>query len=376
MTKSITKIFGVALATTLAATAVSPAAPAGSPATNAASKLDSLLGDPVIAKGKGLEIKRSQLDAEMIAVQSMANAQGRTLTGENLLLIQRQKLNDLISFQLLLAKATDADKAKGKEQFAKALERLKKDNKLTDAEFDEKLGTQLRLQGLARADWDKQRLEQGAVAAVLERELKLEVTDEAAKKFYDENPTKFEQPEQVRASHILIGTKDPATGADLSDEQKKAKRKQIDDLRKRATQGEDFAKLAKEFTEDPGSKETGGEYTFGRGRMVPEFEAAAFSLSTNQISDVVTTTYGYHIIKLSEKIPAKVISFAEVSDDLKEALKNQELQKALADGEYLEKLRKDASVEILDEKLKKLDEMLPKEDKAAAKADAKVEPKN
>lgn len=371
MTKSITKILGVALATTLAATSVSQAATAGSPSTNAASKLDSLLGDPVIAKGKGVEIKRSQLDAEMIAVQSMANAQGRQLTPENLMMIQRQKLNDLISFRLLLAKATDADKAKGKEQFAKALERIKKDNKLTEAEFDEKLGTQLKLQGLTRADWDKQRLEQGSVAAVLERELKLAVSDEQAKKFYDENPTKFEQPEQVRASHILIGTKDMATGTDLSDEQKKAKRKQIDDLRKRATQGEDFAKLAKEFSDDTGSKESGGEYTFPRGRMEPPFEAAAFSLTTNQISDVVTTTYGYHIIKLSEKIPAKVVSFAEVSDDLKEALKNQELQKALADGEYLEKLRKDASIEILDEKLKKLDELLPKEEKPAAKADAK-----
>lgn len=371
MTTSITKVFCVALATTLAATAVSPAATAGSPSTNAASKLDSLLGDPVIAKGKGVEIKRSQLDAEMIAVQSMANARGQTLTGENLLMIQRQKLNDLISFRLLLARATDADKAKGKEQFAKALERIKKDNKLTDAEFDEKLGTQLKLQGLTRDEWDKQRLEQGTVAAVLERELKLAVSDEAAKKFYDENPTKFEQPEQVRASHILIGTKDQATGVDLSDEQKKAKRKQIDDLRKRAAQGEDFAKLAKEFSEDPGSKDNGGEYTFARGRMVPEFEAAAFSLATNQVSDVVTTTYGYHIIKLSEKIPAKVVSYAEVADDLKEALKNQELQKQLADGEYLEKMRKEAGVEILDEKLKKLDELLPKEEKPAAKADAK-----
>ena len=88
--------------------------------------------------------------------------------------------------------------------------------------------------------------------------------------------------------------RDQTTGAELPEDQKKAKRKLADDLLKRARAGEDFAKLAKEYSEDPGSKEKGGEYPpFPRGQMVPEFEAAAFSLNTNQVSDVVTTSYGY-----------------------------------------------------------------------------------
>jgi peptidyl-prolyl cis-trans isomerase C len=208
----------------------------------------------------------------------------------------------------------------------------------------------------------------------LERELKVNITDADAKKFYDENPSKFEQPEQVRASHVLISTRDMETGTEFTEEQKKAKRKVADDVRKRAVGGEDFAKLAKEFSEDPGSKENGGEYTFGRGKMVAEFEAAAFSLNTNQVSDVVTTQFGYHIIKLSEKMPAKMTSLAEVSDDLKEALKSQELQKQLRETDFMEKLMKEAGVEILDEKMKKLDELMPKPDKAAkseAATDAK-----
>lgn len=373
MTKSITKLFGVALATLLAATVVSPAATDSPPAT-ATSKLDSLLGDPIIAKGKGVEIKRSQLDAEMIQLQSMASAQNRPIPAESLGIFQIQKLNDLIAFQILLAKATDADKAKGQELFQKALKQLKTNNKLTDAEFDEKLGNQLRLQGLTRADWDKQRIEQGTVGAVLQRELQVEITDADAKKYYEENPSRFEQPEQVRASHILLGTKDQATGDELSDEQKKAKCKQMDEIRKRAVGGEDFAKLAKEYSEDPGSKDRGGEYTFKREDMVPEFSAAAFSLGTNQISDVVTTTYGYHIIKLSEKIPARMIPYAEVADDLKEALRSQALQKKLADGKYLANLRKEAHVEILDEKLKKLDEAALK-DAASAAAETAPESK-
>jgi peptidyl-prolyl cis-trans isomerase C len=370
----IQKVLVAALATSLVAASTSNAANAGTNSSSGASKIDALLGDPVVAKGKGVEIKRSQLDAEMLNVQAMASARRQQIPAEQVGLIEREKLNDLIGFQLLLKKANDADKAKGKEQFEKALARLKKDNKLTDEEFVQKLSTQLKIQNLTRAEWDKQRVDQITVAAVLERELKVNITEADVKKFYDENPSKFEQPEQVRASHVLISTRDMATGTEFTDEQKKAKRKIADDVRKRAVAGEDFAKLAKELSEDPGSKDNGGEYTFGRGKMVAEFEAAAFSLTTNQVSDVVTTQFGYHIIKLSEKMPAKMTSLAEVSSDLKEALKSQELQKQLRETDFMEKLMKDAGVEILDEKLKKLDELMPKADKsqkAAAKPDAK-----
>lgn len=366
MINRIHKILSVAVATTLVATIAGSAATSTTNSTGA-NKIADLLGDPVIAKGKGVEIKRSQLDAEMISVQAMARAQQQQIQPDQMMMIERQKLNDLIGFQLLLSKATDADKAKGKSQFEKALKRLKEQNKLTDAEFDEKLSKQLGIQNITRAEWDKQRVDQTTVGAVLERELKINVTDADVKKFYDENPSRFEQPEQVRASHVLIGTLDQVTGSELTDEQKKAKRKQADDIRKRAAAGEDFAKLAKEFSEDPGSKDSGGEYTFGRGKMVPEFEAAAFSLNTNQVSDVVTTKFGYHIIKLSEKMPAKMVALTEVAEDLKEGLKSQELQKQLKDTDYLEKMQKDANVEILDEKLKKLDDLLPKADKPEAK---------
>lgn len=368
MTNRIQKLLSVAVATSLVATAASSAATAGSSTTAAgSSKIADLLGDPVIAKGKGVEIKRSQLDAEMIGVQAMARAQQQQIPPDQMMLLERQKLNDLISFQLLLAKATAADRTNGKAQFEKALKRLKTENKLTDAEFDEKLAKQLTIQNITRAEWDKQRADQTTVGAVLERELKINITDADAKKFYDENPSRFEQPEQVRASHVLIGTQDQVTGAELTEEQKKAKRKVADDIRKRAAAGEDFAKLAKEYSDDPGSKDNGGEYTFPRGKMVAAFEAAAFSLNTNQVSDVVETQFGYHIIKLSEKLPAKMISLAEVAEDLKEGLKSQELQKQLRETDFLEKMQKEANIEILDEKLKKLDDLLPKATKPEAK---------
>ena len=134
-------------------------------------------------------------------------------------------------------------------------------------------------------------------------------------------------------------------------DQQQAKRKQAEDLLKRIRGGADFAALAKQYSEDPGSKDNGGELpAFPRGQMVPEFEAAAFSLTNNQVSDVVTTTYGYHIIKLIGKTPAKKVAYATVAAKIKDYLTQQKTEK-LAPA-YLDKLKKDADVQILDADLK------------------------
>lgn len=303
-----------------------------------------LFPDIVVAKGKDVEVKRSRLDEELVTIKGSAAANGRTIPLEQVTMLEQQILERLIQIQLLTAKATDADRAKAKTNSAKRFETIQ-----TRAGSEEALNRQLKSVGITIAILRAKMLEEAVAEAVLERELKINITDEEVKKFYDENPSKFEQAEMVRASHILLSTKDE-TGTELSAERKEAKRKQMEDLLKRARAGEDFAKLAKENSEDPGSRESGGEYTFPRGRMVAEFEAVAFSLQTNQISDIVTTQFGYHIIKLSEKIPAKKTEQEKVSSDIRDYLKQQSAQKALPD--YMAKLKKDAGVEILDAKLK------------------------
>jgi parvulin-like peptidyl-prolyl isomerase len=114
-----------------------------------------------------------------------------------------------------------------------------------------------------------------------------------------------------------------------------------------AKAGEDFAQLAREFSEDSGSREKGGELPpFTRGYSVPEFEAAAFALGANQISDLVTTKFGFHIIRVHEKIAARKIPYAEAQKDIKEYLAVQDAQKQLPD--YLKKLRTAAGVEVLE----------------------------
>jgi peptidyl-prolyl cis-trans isomerase C len=344
-TKSLVLLLAVTGLTAGRVPAAQPAATNAAPAAKSDSKLTDLFGSTVVAKGKGFEIKRGQLDEDVIRAKSQLAANGRPIPPDQTVQVERQILEQLINVQLLQAKATDADKATAKTLAEKRFADVK-----TKLGSDEALNRQLKVMGATREEVLTKWTEALTAETTAKRELKVNVTDADAKKYYDENPARFEKPEMVRASHILLTTRDPATNGELSDDKKAAKRKQMEDILKRARAGEDFAKLAKEYSEDPGSKDKGGEYTFPRGQMMPEFEAAAFSLKTNQVSDIVTTSYGYHIIKLSEKIPAQKVEYATAAADLKDGLAQQAMQKQLPD--YLQQLRKDAGVQILDEKLK------------------------
>jgi parvulin-like peptidyl-prolyl isomerase len=355
------------------------------------SRATELFGDSVVAKGKGVEVKRSQLDEEFIRVKAQATANNRPLTPEQSTLLERQILDGLVQLRLLMTKATEADLAKGREQFAASLEQARTNRNQTVEEFNQWLAPQLRLLGVSREQWEKQNSEQAAARIVLEREMNIKVTEDEAKKYYEDNPSKFEEPEMVHVSHILISTQDPATKSDLPDDKKTAKRKLAEDILKRAKAGEDWGKLVKEYSEDPASKDKGGEYTFAKASvdpqraMVPEFENAAFALNTNQISDIVTTSYGYHIIKLLEKLPAKKETYSGVETKsiyskadrqkatIRDILVEQGMTKGFAD--YMKKLKQEANVEILDEKLKAVDLSAAEAGAAAAAAGPKTEPK-
>jgi len=138
---------------------------------------------------------------------------------------------------------------------------------------------------------------------------KVQIPEQKLKEFYDQKKARFSKPEQVRARHILLKT---GEGKDEA-----AVLKQAQELVAKLRAGADFQALAKEYSEDPGSKENGGDLGFfERGRMVPEFENAAFSLQPNQISDPVKTQFGYHIIQTLGKQAAFQPDFALVKDQI------------------------------------------------------------
>ena len=166
------------------------------------------------------------------------------------------------------------------------------------------------------------------------------VSDDELKAYYQQNIDQFKVQNRVHVEHILFKTVGK-TDAEVAEIQKTA-----EGVLKKVKSGGNFEELAKQYSEDPGSKDKGGEYTFPRGRMVPEFEAAAFSLKTNQISEIVETQYGYHIIKLLEKYPAKKDQFAEVEPRIKEYLVGKEAEKSLP--AYLDRIKAEAGVKLID----------------------------
>jgi peptidyl-prolyl cis-trans isomerase D len=127
--------------------------------------------------------------------------------------------------------------------------------------------------------------------------VKMQASDEEAKRFYDENASKFSGDEKRRASHILIGV-DPKASSEVKAQTKKNAEAILAEVKKNPAK---FAELAKKHSQDPGSAEKGGDLgLFGRGAMVKAFEDAAYAMKPGQVSDLVQSEFGYHIIKLTE----------------------------------------------------------------------------
>jgi peptidyl-prolyl cis-trans isomerase D len=150
------------------------------------------------------------------------------------------------------------------------------------------------------------------------------VGEQELQAYYDQHRDEYRVPEQVKVSHILIKTPLPAAGAKEDEKAVADARAKAEGVLKEVKAGGDFAKLAEKYSDDPGSAKSGGELGWiGRGRTVPEFEKAAFSLGKGQTSDLVKSTYGFHIIRVEDKQDAHLKMFAEVKGEIEEKVKRQ-----------------------------------------------------
>ena len=238
--------------------------------------------------------------------------------------------------------------------FSKLLELIDSGAAVSEAEARDSIRTRLEEVRLAFVALDLEHPPLGVQAdeAAVEHVLKDE--NERVRRAYDEQSARFHVPEQVRARHILV-----QVGKDASEDEVNVARAKIDAAFARIQKGEDFAAVAREVSEDPGSKEQGGDLgLFPRGQMMPAFEDVAFGLEPGKTSEVVRTDFGFHVIRTEEHQPAKDQTFDEVAHQLAEELANADRARALAretsdrlvaavrGGESLEAAAGEAGVEV------------------------------
>lgn len=230
----------------------------------------------------------------------------------------KQTLDQLITEKLIEQEAAKQKISVSDADLDKEVDDLKKQFP-SEAEFSNVLAQQ----GMTLDDLKKELRTQVMVKKIFEPQIK--ISEDDIKKYFEENKQQFNTPEQVKASHILVDSKEEA-----------------DAILAQLKQGADFAKLAQEKSKDP-SKDNGGDLGyFPHGQMVPEFDKAAFSLQPGQISDVVKTQFGYHIIKVTDKKPAAEAKYEDKKGEIERQLFNQELGKQAP--QWLDKLKSEAKI--------------------------------
>lgn len=315
--------------TPAAGTPTDPQAPAAPPAPPAKPVPDVL--PAIVARVNGVAIPSAELEK---AIRNLEANVGNQIPAERRSEIYRGILDQLVEMRLLEQeaaarniKATDAEVAAGIEQMkqqapnAEAFTKALASRKMTEADLRNEARQRLAVDKLLTA----------------EVEPKAAVTEADIADFYKKNPQFFMQPEAVRASHILLKADTP--------EAKAAAKAKAQDLLTQIKGGADFAALAKQHSND-GSAQAGGDLGFfPRGQMVKPFEDAAFALKAGEVSPIVESEFGYHIIKSSERRDARTVPLAEVSDRIAQALRQQK-QQQLAQ-EYVQSLKTKGKVEIL-----------------------------
>jgi len=326
-----------------------PSAETRRPEPNAPAKVDTTSVEPK-------QITKAAADEVVVTINGQVITEGRLEEEINKLAkrippedfernkerIRQQTLGALIAIQILEEKIKAANIVVTEEDVLEQIKEVASRQKLTVEEFKEMLVER----GVDFDDWKEQMEFERRIRfqKLFDIELAdvLKVTESDANDYYTKNIKRFEVPEHVRASQILIkpDTSDPNT--DPNEAKAKALARIQGLLKQVKEEGGDFAELAKANSDSP-SKEKGGDMGFQpKGAFVASFEKVAFELKVGQISDVVETPYGYHIIKVTDRKEAYTKTFDEVKDQIKKVLMQRKQNEHIP--KYIESLKANAKI--------------------------------
>ena len=292
----------------------------------------------VIAKVNDAVISKQSLDQEMAVILQQLSQMGRPAPDASQMEgLRTTVLEGLIDGELLYQESAKAGVVVDDAAINDKLINLKRQFP-TEDEFKKALNAMNTTEPELKAQLHKSM----TIKQLIEQkvESKIVINDQETKEFYDANLDKFKQPEQVRASHILIAVK-----PDADDAAKEAARKKIASIQQQIKDGKDFGELAKTNSEGPSSVKGGDLGYFGRGQMVKPFEDAAFAMKPGEVSGVVETQFGLHLIKVVDKKTGSVAGYDEVKDRIAEFLKKQRMDEEMT--AYVQDLRSKAVISRL-----------------------------
>lgn len=289
----------------------------------------------MVAMVNGTAISEKDFNRSLNQTRRRFAQTGKKLESNQLENVKKNILETLIDRELLYQESQKKGIKVTDEEIKKQIEGLRKQFSGNDA-----FTKALKSADLTEDELKDQVKKQLSVRALIDKDIaeKVKIENKESKAFYDSHPDIFKRPEEVRASHILAKVDSQA------DKKAVAKaRKKIEAAQKRLNKGEDFAKVAREVSEGPSAKKGGDLGFFKRGQMVKPFEDAAFSMKPGQVSGIVRTRFGFHIIKVTDKKPESTVAFSKVDEKIKAYLKQKKVREGVQ--ALIEKLKQHASIE-------------------------------
>lgn len=286
----------------------------------------------VVATVNGAEISKSDLQKIHSMLSTQAKMSNREISNEEIMDIA---LTELINMQVLKQESERQKISPSPDDVKKELTNIKA-NFPDEEAFKKAIGEK----NLTIEEIEKSITQQLAVQEIIKKEVeqKINIADTEIEKFYNDNPDYFKTEESIKASHILVKVDENAEESAVNEAKKK-----IDDILARVKKGEDFAEVAKKSSEGPSAPNGGDLGFFTRGRMVKPFEEAAFTLKKGEVSDIVRTQFGFHIIKVTDKKEAGTTPLNDVKEKIKSFLSKSQGEKLF--NNYVEKLRTAATIE-------------------------------
>jgi peptidyl-prolyl cis-trans isomerase SurA len=292
-------------------------------------KIAALVGDDLILQSE-VEDRAAPLLADVANIANPAEREARTNA------IRREVLERLIDDQLLAQQATELKLTVSNDEIDRAVEQIKKDYGLDDAQLKDELRKQGMTMPVYRMNTKREILKYRVLNIAVGS--KINVGDSEVQSYYDRHMKSANI--QVRASHIFIAIPEDADNATLLDREKLAK-----SLLARVQSGEDFAKLAREYSQDAGTRAEGGDLGFiGRDILPKPLEELVFSMNVGEVKGPVRADRGFHIIKLVDKRAKDAKPFADVQDEIRVRLRQREMERQTKI--YLGELRKKVLVDV------------------------------